>query len=442
VKIAQFFKKDFWQIPLNKKKPFKSLLIRTVRILISTASGFINDQCFLQASALTYYSLLSIVPALAVAFGIAKGFGFEENLQALILKTFKESPEFAAKAIEFTYSLLEQTKGSVIAGVGVIVLFWTVVRLLESTEHALNTIWRTPDRPPLQKIKDYLAVILLCPIFFVTASSIVIYISTQIEDISNQIGYGDVVKPLVSFGLHLFSYALSWLLFYFIYLFIPNIHVNWRSALFAGIVAGTIYQLLQWAYIAFQIGVSNYGAIYGSFAALPLFLVWINLSWWIVLGGAELSYHAENDYTVVHKRHGDERKILVSKHTLALAMVYQYIDEFRKAEPPTSLKKLAYTFGITPYLTGEILQALQAAHILSKVISEDGSDGYLPAVPPQSITMKKVIDAVDLSYTDALEVYSNPYLAMMQKKVIALEKETYASPFNVSFDKLRDFKED
>jgi membrane protein len=287
----QFLKSDIWRLQADKLTPRRSFWIRQLRIFLLTIRRFNLDKCELRASALTYYSLLSIVPVVALAFAVAKGFGFEKILAQELMAKLQGHEETAQMIIGFAQSLLENTKGGAIAGVGIVLLFWTVIKVLGNVEKSFNDIWGVKTARAMgRKFADYLSVMMICPVLLIIASSVTVLITTRVSSMLERLSFMGYLADVLIFVLKLLPYGVIWLVFTFIYVFMPNTKVALKSALWGGIFAGTIYQLVQLAYISFQIGVSNYGAIYGSFAALPLFLVWLQLSWLIVLLGAELSF--------------------------------------------------------------------------------------------------------------------------------------------------------
>lgn len=288
-------------MPEDPAKPLKSFFIRALKIAFSVCIGFYKDECALKGSALTYYFLLTIVPFLAVAFGIAAWFGLEKALESAILDKFKEQPEIANKIMEFTHYTLEHTQGWVIAGTGIFMLIWALVMLLACIEQSVNDIWKIRKMRSLSRmLTSYVAIAFFCPIFFVSASGISIYALREAVKASQAWGLSATLDPFIYFLFRFVPLVLSWLLFSFIYFFAPNTQVPWKSGVFAGIISGTAYQIVQWCYFHFQIGASSYGAIYGSFAAIPLFLIWINLSWLILLAGAEIAYQLQLRPTLKH----------------------------------------------------------------------------------------------------------------------------------------------
>ena len=372
---------------------FLPLWRRALRILFDASRGFIEDDCYSKASALTFYSLLSIVPVLAVLFGIAKGFGFDQALEFEISERFAEQRELVDKLIQFAYSWLQNVQGGVIAGIGTVVLLWSVLGLLSNIETTLNAIWKTPvSRPYSRKISDYLATMVICPIFLVASSSITVFISTHITQTAQSNVLVGAISPFILFILKLFPFFLSWILFTFVYLFMPNTKVYFRSALIAGILGGTAFQLWQWIYIRFQIGAASYGAIYGSFAALPLFLIWLQISWLILLAGAELAFEIENDL-FIPARH----LVPLSSKAAALLITYRCIEAFVKGSQPQTDRFLAHELGISLHHLHHLLETLQRERILSAISYRDKTIGYQPARAVESITFTHVCDAIDKS---------------------------------------------
>lgn len=378
-------------LPSHPQERKPTFFRRIWRVILNSARGFIEDDCYAKASALTFYSLLSIVPVLAVLFGIAKGFGFEEAMKAQIEEKFAEQPELTEKLIQFAYSWLQSVQGGVIAGVGAILLLWSVLGLLNNVESALNAIWKTTiSRPYTRKISDFLATMVLGPIFLVATGSINLFLTTYIAHTAQNNILVDAISPVILFILKFFPYFLSWIFFTLIYQFMPNTKVYFRSAIIAGILAGTAFQLWQWAYIKFQIGVSSYGAIYGSFAALPLFLIWLQISWIILLAGAEFAVEMENDLFIP-----DRSLAPISIKAAALLISYQCVEAFAKGEKALTDKELSRELGMSLNHIHAIVEALQRAGILTTVSSAEKMYGYQPARAIETITMQNVCDAVD-----------------------------------------------
>ncbi len=398
-----------WQ---PKIKRIESFSWRFFSILRATIYGFINDQCYLKASALTYYTLLSIVPMLAVAFGFAKGFGFEENLRKIVSQVFKDQPDVSERVIQFAYSLLAHTEGGLIAGVGVIFLLWTAVSLMSSIEDALNQIGKVSrPRSLTRRFSDYLATMLLAPFFFVIASSATILAATFLTRITQQHAFYDAFSPLILFLLHLFPYFSITIIIACIYLFLPNRRLKIRYALFAALVAAAAYQFIQWVYIQFQIGVSSYGAIYGSFAAIPLFFIWVHTSWLIVLAGAELAFHTEYEGGA-HLIGFDEDSVgLVPKRIVWLRIVTLFIEAYEGRAGSLTIQQIANGIGAPYSLAQQMVNDLVKAGILVEIYTDSSDPAFHPAHAIQHLTIEETLyslnslesDYIELPVTDAIK---------------------------------------
>lgn len=294
MKIIDFFKTEIWK-ETDKYHPFKRFIYSFLRISISTIQGFIKDNGFEKASILTYYSLLSIVPIAAIGFGIAQHLGFEEKFAEQVKNQLSGQPEIANKIIQFSLGALKQTKGGIIAGLGIITLLWTVLSLIGSIEKEFDEIWKVKKTRTLwQQVKSYIPLIIIFPIFLVASSGLLLYASSKAILVSQSFQYMDIFTPWLERFFGLLQYLLNCSLLCFLYIYLPNTKVRFSSGIKASIVAAILFYIWQWIYLTFQVKASGYGAIYGSFAAIPLFLIWLNYSWTIILFGSELSYQLQN----------------------------------------------------------------------------------------------------------------------------------------------------
>jgi len=293
--ILAFLDTGIWFLPEKDLSRPKAFSIRALKILLLAIRGYRRDQCGVKASALTFYSLLSVVPVVAVFFGIAKGFGFDKRLQAQLLAKFSAQTDVLLKVFEFSDSLLRKTRGGVVAGIGVALLFWSVVKILGHIEDSFNDIWKVEKpRTIARKCTDYLSITIVCPVIFIMASSLTVTLASQLKFIAGKLSQWRLPPAPILLLLEFIPFLLVWVLFAFIFIYMPNTKVRLKPGIVAALAAGTAYQATQWIYISFQVGVSRANAVYGSFAALPLFLVWMELSWLIVLMGSEISFAAQN----------------------------------------------------------------------------------------------------------------------------------------------------
>ena len=398
-RIIHFFKTGIWEIQLKNLSTAKGFLIRTLRIFVLALQEFRKDGCEKTASALTYYSLLNIVPVIAVAFAIAKGFGLQKLIEKQILQ-MAEKANWAAdvtnQIISFSHSLLENVKGGLIAGVGVILLFWTVISILGKIEESFNAIWEVKkSRTLLRKFSDYLTMMVLAPILFVISSSITVVVASQVKLIAQKIAFLGSLSYVILFLLNLLPYLSIWLLLTILYLMMPNTRIPLRSGILGGIVAGTLFQIVQWIYIKFQIGVASYGAIYGSFAALPLLLAWLQLSWTIVLFGAEIAF--ANEHYETYGFQPDYSALSVSsKKLLILKIFHLLIKKFSQGEKPLSASQIADALEIPARLVRHLLSQLTGAGLVVETATTGSNEiTFQPGRAIENITVKYALDAYE-----------------------------------------------
>lgn len=428
----QFLKTDIWRIRSSKLTGQKSFWIRQLRIILLAIRGFGEDKCQLRASALTYYSLMSIVPVAAMAFGIAKGFGFEKLLEEKILGGLPGQEEVAQQIIGFARSFLENSRGGLIAGIGIVALFWTVIKVLGNIESSFNDIWgiraaRTAGR----KFGDYLSIMLICPILIIMSSSVTVLVTSQITLIVEKLAFLGPVGEAILFSLRVLPYAVIWIVFTFVYKFMPNTRVQLKSALIAGIIAGTSFQVVQLIYIYFQVGVAKYGAIYGSFAALPLFLIWLQLSWLIVLFGAEVSFAEQNVET--YEFEADCLKVSHSfRELLSLNIAHLCVKKFRQAEKALSADEVSHELEIPVRLVRQILFELVEARVLSEVKLDDRETmAYQPARDIEDLTITNVLNQLNRRGVNWIPLDNTGDLEKLKGRLMQFQEGIEKSPANV-----------
>lgn len=431
-KVIDFIIRDIWRIRIKKLPPKKSFLIRQLRILILAFRGFDEDKCSLRASALTFYSLLSVVPLVALLFGIAKGFGIQKALENELFDKFKGQELVITQIVTWAQTMLESTRGGIIAGFGVAFLFWLIIRLLGNIEKSFNDIWGVNKARRLsRKLTDYLAIMFICPVLLVMASSVTIFITTQITHITERIKLLGPISPLIIFSLKALPYCFIWLLFTFIYIFMPNTKVRFQSALLGGIVAGTVFEIVQWAYITFQIGVTRYGAIYGSFAALPLFFIWLQLSWLIVLFGSEVSFAYQN----VETYEFEPDAINVSRSfiiILSLRIAQVCIRNFCAGNKPWTASEISNNLEIPLRLVNHILDELVQCRVLASTADDDVDEpGYLPARDVDLLSISYVIRALDALGTHDIPVARSNELEKISDCLKDFESSVESSKGNI-----------
>ena len=429
---VHFLRKEIWKIRQRDLPPRKSFLIWILKVGVLSVRRIAEDRISLRASALTFYSLLSIVPVAAMAFGIAKGFGFEENLQTMLLRALEGQEEVAMRIMGFAHALLKDVKGGAMAGIGLLILLFSIIKILSNTENAFNAIWGVKKgRAVGRMITDYLSILLIGTILFVISSGITVFISGGMELAMRKFGFLSLLGPGITFLLKLLPLMALWILFSFLYVFIPNTKVSVKAGLLGGILSGTLYHLFQWAYVALQIGVAKQNAVYGSFAALPLFFTWLQVSWMIMLLGAEISFAYQN----AERFEFEEECLNVShrfKRLLSLRVAQLVTKRFTKAERPLGSQQISHELEIPTRLVNQILYELVASGILSEIKSErDQGAAYEPARDPEILTIKYVVDALDQIGTDDIPVVRSDELERLAASLESFSKLVEKSEANL-----------
>ena len=259
--------------------------------LYLTIRFFTEKRVLTQASALTYSTLLAIVPMLAVVFAIARGFGYNKYIEMWFREVLASQPQVADVIVTFVNSYLVHTKSGIFLGVGLIFMLYTVLMLVNNVEETFNQIWQVNNsRPIIRSFANYLAMFFLFPIIIVISTGLSIFMETVAGKMDDFV----LLEPIFNNLISLSPSMLMSLLFIVLYVYMPNTKVRFSCAVIPGILAGIAMHVLQIVYIHSQIWVTGYNAIYGSFAALPLFMLWVQISWTICLFGAQLTYTNQN----------------------------------------------------------------------------------------------------------------------------------------------------
>jgi membrane protein len=394
--IIDYFKEDIWARREQRLSPFKAKVLKFIKIILLSYEGFNRDLGPLRASALTLYTLLSIVPVIALLFGIAKGFGYEKILREQLLQQIPNQDTLVLKLIDFAENMLARTQGEVVAGIGVVLLLWTVLKLIGNIEESFNYVWKIDKGRTLgRKLNDYLSVMLLAPILVVASSGITVFLKTQITWLIDAINLPEAGTWLVLRLLGLLPVVIMSALFAFTFIFMPNLKIDYKSGIIAGVITGIVYQFVQWVYLTLQIGVSSYNAIYGSFAALPLFIIWLQVGWMIVLFGCEISYYLQNYEDYQSKNKVEDLSVFL-KEVVALKTAHLIIKNFIEQQNPLSAVEIASRLALPAYIIHRVLLELMECQIVVQVKTEDDADEvYLPAVDVNKVTVAYVINALE-----------------------------------------------
>ena len=392
-RLIQFLKVDIWQVQREDISPLRYLLYEIIKKVLLAVEYFTTKRMMDSAAALTYSTLLAIVPIMAVVFAIARGFGYNKYIETWFREALSSQPQVAEAIIGFVNSYLVHTKSGIFLGIGLLFMLWTVIMLISNIEKAFNDIWQvSTPRSIFRTITDYMAMFLLAPIIIVVTSGISIMMAT----FANGIGETLIVGPTLRFFLRLLPYIIMSGVFIALYVFMPNTKVKIKSAIIPGILAGVAMQGLQLVYIHSQIWVTGYNAIYGSFAALPLFMLWVQISWTICLFGAELAYTNQNLEKFAFRASTDDLshryRLLLSAYLMTLIC-----RRFEEGKKPYTALELKLETNIPIRITHDLLENLTRVHLLSEMTNDEkGTEAvYQPAESTARLSVGMMIDRLE-----------------------------------------------
>jgi len=402
--FVKFITEDVWRETnreMSKAKKLGHNLVKTISLVVRR---FSEDDLSSKASALTYSTLLALVPMLAVTFSIARGFGFDNIVESQLLENFPGQRDALAKAFDFVNTYLEQAKEGLFVGLGIVILLFAVFNLISGIENNFNVIWQVKKRRAFHRMfADYFSFLLLLPVFIVFSSGLQIFISTMLSSIDTL----GILTPLYQTFLKITPFVVTILAFTFLYMLIPNTKVKFRHAFYAGFFAGLVFLFFQYLYINGQIWVSKYNAIYGSFAFLPLLLLWLQVSWLICLIGAELSfasqnahnYNFESDSNIITRRYYDF--VLLTVATLI-------IKRFEKGHPPYTADEISVSFHIPIRLTRRAIYDLKELEIINEVREDDERESYYqPALDINKISVGYLFQKMDTKGSENFKIDKN-----------------------------------
>ena len=415
--LIEFLTHDIWRLDSQDVSGKRNVLYNGVKAVIMTIRNSLDLKLNARAASLTYRTLLSLVPGLAVLFAVARGFGLQNIIKGELFSYFPGQQEVLLQVTEFIDNSLKHAQGGVFAGVGVILLLYTVFILFSAIENDFNTIWQLSKGRSIQRrISDYFALIFIMPVFIVLNSTLTLMISSSTVYFDE---FSYILNPLVTQFLNILPYLLIILVLTMLYKFMPNTKVKFVNALIAGFVAGTALQIFQMVYISGQLWITKYNAIYGSFAALPLLLLWLQLSWNIVLMGVELSFslqnmrkfYSEKETKNISRRYNDFFTILI---TSLIAK------DFAEGKPPLTIDEISEKHSIPIRLTNQIVDLLQELQIVSPTPSlhDDEIMAYQPAFDINLLSVKLLMKKIDRYGSENFKIdkdieYSSHWNALM-----------------------------
>lgn len=391
--FAEFAHAELWDADLASLPKLKKAAVSTLRLAVIVVRGVLNDRCTLQSAALSYITLVSLVPLLALMFALSRGLGAHQRIMGIVEENLENLPENTAEFLSTVLDLVDRVNYGALGTIGLLVIFLSAVGMLSKIETTFNTIWGVrKGRSLFRKFTDYISVIVVVPLLMLAATSLNTALSAGglAQFLQENLG---ALYPLYQQLIGLSGILMLCLAFAFLYMFMPNTNVRFLPALAAGLVGAVLWFLLQRAYIELQIGVTSKNAIYGTFAAIPFFLTWLYASWLIVLLGAEICFGMQNLHTYALEN-AALRASLRTQELIALAATYRTCRVFLDGDAPWDAAEFARKHEVPARLMTTVANVLVDSGILATVECERGAPArYLPARDPAQLTPKDVLTA-------------------------------------------------
>lgn len=424
-KAKNFVGHDVWE---KKEEDFSSRkewwLVRQLRLILYTAQGVQHHNTVVRSASLTFFTLMSLVPILALAFGVIKGFGLEGALEEYLFERYSENSDTIREVLGFVNNVLVRTSGGIVAVSGLAVLVWAAVRVFGNVENAFNTIWEVKKtRSISRRASTYAAVIFVMPLLTVLLTVVLSYVRRLIANYSSI-----PFSVLYAIG----TFMVLWIIFALAYKVIPNTKVRFRAAAVASFIAALAFSIFQLVYVALQSGVSSYNIIYGSFAAVPLFLLWLQISWQIVLFGAELSFSYQNvdsfvqEHDALNISYANRRKVLVA--TLVVV-----IRSFFRNEGGISSGQAARELKLPVRLVRDVMYTLDEAGLIVAITTDKSqkTNLYIPAKDIHTITLCGAVNAVEMTGNPVRNVSDDRYLRDVSRLMDAISAKVASSDENI-----------
>ena len=403
------------------RSPKDTVWVRIVKSINLTVTSFFDRDLQTRAASLTFNTMLALVPALALIFAIGRGFGLQDLLRDQLFSYFPAQKEAIETSITFVDSYLNQSAQGVFVGVGIIILLYTLISLLDSIEDSFNYIWGIKKgRSIYQKFTDYIAICLLIPILMICSSGVSIFLSTVIQtDV-----HIPFLTPLVNISLELFPLILVWMAFSLSFFLIPNTKVSFKYAVISGFISAVAFQILEMLFLNGQIYVTKYNAIYGSFAFLPLLLIWMQFSWLILLSGGTITYSLQNVFSYNYMA---DTAHVSNDYMRKVAIVFGAIitRRFKEGEKPLSCSEIARTYQLPMRLLTSLADKMHTLNLVNFIELDEGKIGIAPAVDPSKLTAGYLIKELDsFGDSDFIPNFDTSY-ANVNEMVGKWEKEEW-----------------
>ena len=397
-KIQEFIQYDLWrQSHMDIHAPKKRLLYRFLQTIILVARGFKDQVLVVRANSLSFSLLFAFIPMLALIYAIARGFGFEETVQNTISSSFLAEANVAPVLLEWIERYLETAREGLFLGIGLIVLIWAVYAFFNMLENSFNSIWNVKQsRSFARRMTNYVMTLLLVPVLVVVTSGISIFLNST-EILAPVL---DGILPIRKFMLRFLPFVATAGVFTWIFIAIPNTKVKFSSAIIPGILMGLLYQLVQALSMFLVVLFTRMSIVYGAFSAIPLVLIWLNITCWLLLIGAELAFAIQNNDMFAYEKDIATMSRRYQDYVM-LYLLSMIVKRFEQGELPLTAQEMAEENQLPIRLVQQVLARLEDANIVHRLyVDQAESETFVPALDTRSITVEMVMGRISAQGTE------------------------------------------
>ena len=417
-RIREFIQYDLWRqsdIAIHDYK--KRLLYRTLQTIILVARGFKDKALNVRANSLSFSLLFAFVPLIAGVFAIARGFGFEELLRERLSSSFLAEANIVPVIIEWVDRYLETARDGLFLGIGLIVLIWAVYAFFNMLEHSFNNIWNVKQTRSFgRRLTNYMVVLLLVPIMIILTSGISIFLNST-QSLAPVL---QAIEPIRRVLLRTVPLIVASGVFTWIFIAIPNTKVRFLSAVIPGVIMGVLFQVVQIFSVYLVILFTRMSLVYGAFSAIPLILIWLHITCWLLLVGAELAFAIQNNDMFAYEKDLENMSRRYKDYVM-LYLLSVIIRRFEQGKVPQTAQEMAAKNQLPIRLVQQLLSRLEETNIVRRVYVEQAEDEtFVPALDTRQITVEMVIGRISAQGTEEFLQHTPPEMQEFWQRYVKM----------------------
>lgn len=397
-RIREFIQYDLWrQSHIGVHAPKKRLLYRILQTLILVGRGFKDQVLVVRANSLTFALLFAFIPMMALIYAVARGFGFEELVSQQLTGSFLAEANIAPILLEWVERYLATARDGLFVGIGLVVLIWAVYAFFNMLENSFNSIWNVKKTRSFgRRMTNYVMTLLLVPILVVVTSGISIFLNST-EVLSSVL---QSVEPLRKFMLRFIPFVATSAVFTWIFIAIPSTKVKFSSAIIPGVLMGFLYQVVQALSMYLVVLFTRMSIVYGAFSAIPLVLIWLNITCWLLLIGSALAFAIQNNDWFAYER-DIETMSRRYKDYVMLYLLSVIVRRFEHGDTPQTAQEMALHHQLPIRLVSQLLTRLEDTNIVRRVyVEQEEDETFVPAMDTRLITVEMVIGRISAQGTE------------------------------------------